>query len=274
MKFLIPNINLKDLIKEEIYKFLKEEEQIDTPKEIGEYEDLLKKSDVKSESERTALFKRFANYTQKNYSAELGSLSTIYPPGAQIKEWNTLAEQYAKENNTEYKNAGERVEGALAQYAKNSGADAQVIDGKGEDIKIDGKIIEVKSSRTDKIQANLQTTAFKSDKNKFYAFVTDTRLDTITVNIVSSHLLYKLSLGKEFTDELDKGVSNKLKAAIKNSINEIDIENLIYNTLATGREDGTVKSFKIGKGLRVRFKIEFKYEPSAESAAKSKVEKL
>jgi hypothetical protein len=271
VKYPLTNISLKNLIVEEIYRFLKEEEPIDTPKEVGEYEDLLKKADPKSGSQRTALFKRFANYTKQNYNQELGSLNTIFPPGAQIKDWKSLSEQYARENEIEYKNVGERVEGALAQYAKDNGADAKVIDGRGEDVEVDGKILEVKSSSTDKIQANLQTTAFKNDKNKFYAFVTDTGSDTITVNIVSSHLLYKLSLGKEYTDELEKGASEKLKVAIKKGVNEIDIENLIYNTLATGREDSAVKSFKIGKGLRVRFKIEFKYEPSAESPDKSKV---
>jgi hypothetical protein len=264
MKLSIPYISLKDLIKEEIYRYLREIEQIDTPKEVDAYAELLKKSDVKSDSERTALFKRFAKYTLDNYASELGKLKELFPPGTQIKDWKPLAEQYATANNVKYKNVGEEVEGALAQYAKNNGVGAEVISGKGEDVKIDDKIIEVKSSSTSKIQANLQTTAFKSDKNKFYAFVTNTSSDTITVNIVSSHLLYKLSLGKEFTDELETGASEKLKTAVKKGINEIDIENLIYNTLATGREDSAVKSFKIGKGLRVRFKIEFKYEPSAE----------
>lgn len=225
----------------------------------------MKKNYLTGKDQKAELFKELSNYTSKNYTQELGNLSELFPPGVRITDWQTLSEQYTQETGIKPREVGTKVEFALIQYVKNRGIEVESRKGRGEDIIAAGRVIEVKSSKSNNIQANLQTTAFKADRNKFYMFVTGTDTSTIEITTISSYLLYEFSLGREFIEELEKGSSKKLRDTLRAGIKDLDIENLIYNTLTRGREDKITKSFKIGNGIRVRFKIEYQYEPPIES---------
>ncbi len=244
---------LKEIVRREVYAVMEAEES----GEAQEYANLIPATEEGSSVSRKEAFDKLAKFTAKYYKDSLGALATLFPPDTKISNWKELA---AKIPNRK-RGKGEEVEAALAQYATENNVDSEYVGGKGHDVTIGGKTVEVKSSEKDTPQAQLQTTFFTKDLNKFYAFVTGTNGDTITVNLVASNLLYRLALGDEVAGELEKeGTSQKLLDSIKSGLSGINLETLIYNTLSTGREDAELKSFMLPGGVRVRFIVQLSYE--------------
>lgn len=199
---------------------------------------------------KTQLFDLLADYTYKSYSDELGEIKEVFPnPLNTIEDWEKYIEK--KESNN-----GKEVEQVIINYSKEQGVHSSSIRGKGVDILIGEKEIEIKSSGNSKIVTLLQTSFYKNDANKFYAFVSNTLTKNITVRIISSQLLYRLSLGDDIVDELStKGTSDKLIKQIKDGLNTLDFLHFIQTSITTGKSADMGKSFIIGKNIRIRFKI-------------------
>lgn len=227
------------------------------------YADLLNATQKGTSLAKKNIYQKFIDYTYNYYQSELGELANIFPKDTKIENWK----QYI--GSKEQRGKGESVEAALVNYAKAKGAsDAKQIGGKGHDLAIAGKEVEVKSSTNNTPQLILQTTYFKEDPNKFYAIALNSSSDTLTVNLISSDLLRKVSLGNLIEDELeDPKTVNRLRQAVEAGLSKIDLTSMIYNTLKTGREDKALKSFDLGNGVRVRFITTLSYEPGLQSKA-------
>ena len=102
----------------------------------------------------------------------------------------------------------------------------------------------------------LQTSFYKNNPNKFYLFASNSSKSDLTIRIVSSELLYRLSLGDDIADELATNKqSQKLLDQINTGLETLDFPHLIQTSLTTGESLDVKKSFKVGKNIKVRFVI-------------------
>jgi hypothetical protein len=201
------------------------------------------------------VFDRLAEYTQKYFSSEMGELRTVFPEVVNtIINWRR--EELVPERES---NIGKEVETCIINYSnkiKNIKASDVANKGRGQDAVIGGKIVEIKSSKGNTINTQLQTTWYSP--TKFYAFVTNTSSNDIEVRIVYGEILIKLSLGQELasTGNLDE-MSDKLELQIKDGLSKLDFANMIKTSLITKEPVDRETSFKIGNRLKVRFVIYF-----------------
>ena len=204
---------------------------------------------------KVQVFDKLAEYTQKYFSSEMGELMTVFPEVVNtINNWRR--EELVPERES---NIGKEVETCLINYSnKVKGVRASDIanKGRGQDAIIGGKIVEIKSSKGNTINTQLQTTWYSP--TKFYAFVTNTSSDSIEVRIVYGKILIELSLGQELanTSNLDE-MGNKLEEQIKEGLTKLDFANMIKTSLVTKDPVDRETSFKIGNRLKVRFVIYF-----------------
>jgi len=201
------------------------------------------------------VFDKLAEYTQKYFSSEMGELMTVFPEVVNtINNWRR--EELVPERES---NIGKEVETCLINYSsKVKGVTSSDIadKGRGQDAIIGGKIVEIKSSKGNTINTQLQTTWYSP--TKFYAFVTNTSSDSIEVRIVYGKILIELSLGQELasTGNLDE-MGDKLELQIKDGLTKLDFANMIKTSLVTKDPVDRETSFKIGNRLKVRFVIYF-----------------
>ena len=135
------------------------------------------------------------------------------------------------------------------------------VDGQSEDGKY---LFEIKASQKPSPNINLQTTFFAADTDnteKYYIFIYHnndrTNLKFNNINIVSSELLRKISLGEKIYNELQSGYSETLKDQLQSGLSNFNFQDQIVAALTTGDTSEYQKSFKIGNNIGVRFKIEF-----------------
>ena len=128
------------------------------------------------------------------------------------------------------------------------------------------KIVEIKSSKGNTINTQLQTTFYSP--GKFYAFVSNTSSKDIQVRIIYGDLLRNLSFGQEISQSTDvEEIGNKLEQQIKDGLTKLDFASMIKTSLIQGPTDRET-SFKIGNRLKVRFVIYF--EPAYGKERKKK----
>jgi len=199
-------------------------------------------------------FTELAKLTYEQY--DLGDIKTVFPNYVNtIKDWK----QYVDKN---LSNTGRVVENALKNYSISKGVESKEISGKGEDISIGDKIVEVKSNAGNKINTQLQTSFYTKNPNKFYAFVSNTSSNDIQVRIVASAMLYKLALGDEIVDEIEaKGGSDILVNQIEKGLETLDLKKFIMSSILTGKTSEDSKSFFIGKDNQIRCRFVIYIEP-------------
>lgn len=211
------------------------------------------------------IFDKLAEYTLQYYSSEMGDLKTVFPNSINtISDWRR--EELVPERES---NIGKEVETCIINYSskvKNVKAEDVGNKGRGQDAIIGGKVVEIKSSKDNKINTQLQTTYYASDK--FYAFVSNTSSKDIQVRVVYGDLLRNLSFGQEISKSTDiEEIGNKLEQQIKDGLTKLDFASMIKTSLVQGPTDRET-SFKIGNKLKVRFVIYF--EPTYGKGKKTK----
>jgi len=212
------------------------------------------------------VFDRLADYTLKYYSSEMGELRTVFPDVINtITDWRR--EELVPERES---NVGKEVETCVINYSnkiKNVEASDVANKGRGQDAIIGGKTVEIKSSKDNKINTQLQTTYYSADK--FYAFVSNTSSKDIQVRVVYGKLLRELSFGQDIASKTNiDEMGDVLEKQIKDGLEKLDFASMIKTSLVQGPTDRET-SFKIGNKLKVRFVIYF--EP-AYGKSKSKKE--
>jgi len=200
------------------------------------------------------IFDKLASYTLQYYPSEMGELRTVFPDVV-----NTIADWRREELVPEREsNIGKEVETCIINYSnkvKNVEASDIANKGRGQDAIIDGKVIEIKSSKDNKINTQLQTTYYSSDK--FYAFVTNTSSKDIQVRVVYGKLLRELSFGQDIASKTNVDeIGDVLEKQIKTGLEKLDFASMIKTSLIQGPTDRET-SFKIGNKLKVRFVIYF-----------------
>jgi hypothetical protein len=202
---------------------------------------------------KTGQFELLAKYTADHYQSELGNIYKLFPNGINIID-----------NYTDYVTPGEYKQGidkevAIVNWAEENGIPGRHIPGsaeKGVDIYLDGKPIEVKSSNS-KINTMLQTSFFKNDPDKFYIFAISQGSKSLKLLIVSSQILYRLSLGEDIFNQLSSAIeSDKLIQQIESGLQTVDFASQITSAIVTGEApEGVTKSFYIGKNIKIRFLV-------------------
>lgn len=200
------------------------------------------------------IFDKLADYTLKYYPSEMGELRTVFPDVV-----NTIADWRRQELVPEREsNIGKEVETCIINYSnkvKNVEASDVANKGRGQDAIIGGKVVEIKSSKDNKINTQLQTTYYSADK--FYAFVSNTSSKDIQVRVVYGKLLRELSFGQEIATKTNVDeMGDALEKQIKNGLEKLDFASMIKTSLIQGPTDRET-SFKIGNKLKVRFVIYF-----------------
>jgi hypothetical protein len=200
------------------------------------------------------VFDKLASYTLQYHSAEMGELRTVFPDVV-----NTIADWRRQELVPEREsNIGKEVETCVINYSnkvKNVEASDVANKGRGQDAIIGGKVVEIKSSKDNKINTQLQTTYYSADK--FYAFVTNTSSKDIQVRVVYGKLLRELSFGQDVASKTNVDeMSDVLEKQIKTGLEKLDFASMIKTSLIQGPTDRET-SFKIGNKLKVRFVIYF-----------------
>lgn len=204
-------------------------------------------------------FSDLAALTYSQYKTNLGEIAQLFPNTVNtIKDWRKYVDK-------DLSNRGVVIENCIKNYSIENGVEAKEIPkGKGEDLLIDGKIVEVKSMQDNKINTQLQTSFYVNDPNKFYIFVSNTSSPDIDIRVVSSQLLYKAALGDEIVDEIEskKGQgSDILSQQLDDGLKTLDIKNFIMSSLLTGKTSKESKSFTIGKDNNVRVRFVIYLEP-------------
>lgn len=217
-----------------------------------DYDNLVKlmKNNLGKDLTKLQFFDILSIYTYKHYYSNLGDIIKIFPTSVfTIKDWSKYVTK--KESNT-----GKEIEQLITCFANEKNVVAENIRGKGTDVCIGNKHLEVKSSASNRINTQLQTSFYKNNPNKFYIFVTNTAKDNIELRTVSSQLLYRLSLGKEIIDEFEKlNQSPTLLNQIDKGLSNLDFPHLIQTSINTGESLETTKSFVVGENVKVRFVI-------------------
>ena len=200
------------------------------------------------------IFDKLADYTLKYYSSEMGELRTVFPNVINsIDDWRRQELVPERESNI-----GKEVETCIINYSnkvKNVEASDVANKGRGQDAIIGGKIVEIKSSKDNKINTQLQTTYYAVDK--FYAFVSNTSSKDIQVRVVYGKLLRELSFGQDIASRTNVDeMGDVLEKQIKTGLEKLDFASMIKTSLIQGPTDRET-SFKIGNKLKVRFVIYF-----------------
>jgi len=218
--------------------------------ELQKIIDVIGKVESDDKITKTKLFDLLAEYTYKYYNSELGNIKKVFPnPISTLEDWRDYVER--KESNV-----GKEIEQAVELYSQEQGVEASSIRGKGTDVNIDGKEIEIKSASGNTVTTMLQTSFYKNNPNKFYLFASNSSRSDLTIRIVSSELLYKISLGDDIADELATNKqSQKLLDQINTGLETLDFPHLIQTSLTTGESLDVKKSFKVGKNIKIRFVI-------------------
>jgi hypothetical protein len=206
------------------------------------------------------VFDRLAEYTYQYYSNEMGELKTVFPDTINTISGKTPEGSWRDYTNERESNIGKEVETCIINYSnevKKVKATDVADKGRGQDAIIGGKTVEIKSSKGNTINTQLQTTWYSP--TKFYAFVTNTSSKSIEVRIVYGAILIKLSLGKEIATSTDlEKVGEKLEKQIEAGLATLPFSSMIKTALLS--TEPVVKestSFKIGNRLKVRFVIYF-----------------
>ena len=228
----------------------KEESPSQQQQDLQKIIDITDKVESSDKITKTKLFDLLAEYTYKYYNSELGDIKKVFPnPVSTLESWRDYVER--KESNV-----GKEIEQAVELYSQEQGVEASSVRGKGTDVNIDGKEIEIKSASGNTITTMLQTSFYKNNPNKFYLFASNSSKSDLTIRIVSSELLYRLSLGDDIADELATNKqSQKLLDQINAGLETLDFPHLIQTSLSTGESLNVKKSFKVGKNIKVRFVI-------------------
>ena len=184
----------------------------------------------------------------------MGELRTVFPDVVNtIVDWRRSELVPERESNI-----GKEVETCIINYSnkvKNVDASDVANKGRGQDAIIGGKVVEIKSSKDNKINTQLQTTYYSSDK--FYAFVTNTSSKDIQVRVVYGKLLRELSFGQDVASKTNVDeMGDVLEKQIKTGLEKLDFASMIKTSLIQGPTDRET-SFKIGNKLKVRFVIYF-----------------
>jgi len=205
---------------------------------------------------KVKLFDELAKYTQKYYSAEMGELLTVFPDVVNRISGKTEDGSWKDYVPKHESNIGKEVETCIINYSNEVGVKASDIadKGRGQDAIIGGKIVEIKSSKGNTINTQLQTTWYSP--TKFYAFVTNTSSSSIEVRIVYGKILIELSLGQS----LNSDKIGELEKQIKQGLDSLPFADMIKTSLTTTELVDRKTSFVIGNRLKVRFVIYF--EPS------------
>jgi hypothetical protein len=203
-----------------------------------------------SYSNKTELYNALSRYTLKKYHNELEELNNVFTSNViTIEDWR----QYITQDES---NNGKKVEIAILNYLNSFNIQAKSTRGQGLDITIGNKIIDVKSSEKNNINTQLQTSFYTNNPNKFYIFVTNTKNKDIKLRIISSQILYQISLGYNIFNELHTyQQSNTLDKEIKKGLKTLDFNHFITTSITQGKSADTTKSFKVGNDIRVRFVI-------------------
>ena len=257
-------VDLNDPKKVRILKEILDENSIDflTEDQDDDLTDIFTYLGSDKSLSKVQIFDKLAEYTATHYSSEMGELLTVFPNNAttQGQYYHTIVDWRREELVPEREsNIGKEVETCLINYSnKVKGVEASDIanKGRGQDAIIGGNKVEIKSSKGNTINTQLQTTWYSLDK--FYAFVTNTSSNNIEVRIVYGKILIELSLGQELanTSNLDE-MGNKLEEQIKEGLTKLDFANMIKTSLVTKDPVDRETSFKIGNRLKVRFVIYF-----------------
>lgn len=198
-----------------------------------------------SDQTRLEYFNELANFTYEYYGDQLAPIKTVFPtPVTTIHNW----EQYST---GKHSNIGKQIETVLTNYCQHK----EVFSAGGwDDIIIDMFQVEIKSSRKNEIQSQLQSSFLENNPNKLYCFVTNTSLQDIEVRMISSEILYYLSLGDTISQELaETGTSTTLEQQLRSGLDLIDFYPILDNLIRTGYNLKSTKSFKVGNKIRVRF---------------------
>jgi len=214
------------------------------------------------------IFDKLSAYTLQYYPTEMGELKTVFPDAI-----NTIADWRREELVPEREsNVGKEIETCIINYSnkvKNVEASDIANKGRGQDAIIGGKTVEIKSSKDNKINTQLQTTYYSADK--FYAFVSNTSGKDIQVRVVYGKLLRALSFGQDIASKTNVyEMGDILEKQIKDGLENLDFASMIKTSLIQGPTDRET-SFKIGNKLKVRFVIFF--EPTY-GKSKSKKENI
>jgi hypothetical protein len=254
-------VDLNDPKKLRILKEILDENGIDILKE-DQNEELIDIFDyVGSDNSLTKVevFDRLAEYTYQYYSNEMGELKTVFPNTVNTISGKTPEGSWRDYTNERESNIGKEVETCIINYSNEVGVKAtDVADkGRGQDAIIGGKTVEIKSSKGNTINTQLQTTWYSP--TKFYAFVTNTSAKSIEVRIVYGEILIKLSLGKEISKSTNlEEIGKRLEEQIEAGLAKLPFASMIKASLLS--TEPVVKestSFKIGNRLKVRFVIYF-----------------
>jgi len=204
------------------------------------------------------VFDRLAEYTYQYYSNEMGELKTVFPDTINTISGKTPEGSWRDYTNERESNIGKEVETCIINYSnevKKVKATDVADKGRGQDAIIGGKTVEIKSSKDNKINTQLQTTYYSADK--FYAFVTNTSSKDIQVRVVYGKLLRELSFGQDVASKTNVDeMGDVLEKQIKTGLEKLDFASMIKTSLIQGPTDRET-SFKIGNKLKVRFVIYF-----------------
>lgn len=213
---------------------------------LNSFDNLVQEIDRKTRT-KSQLFTLLAEHTYQNYKEELGNIVKVFPdPISKIEHWKRYRDDELSNN------VGVDIEKVIISYASLI-TKAYSQSGKGTDIVIDGVKLEIKSSQDKRINTMLSTSFYKNDPKKFYIFVSGTKKDNLTIRIISSQILYKISLGLDIHNEIKQnGKSEKLFTQIKQGLELIDLPNMIHTALVTGETSKESKSFDVGNNVRVR----------------------
>jgi hypothetical protein len=209
---------------------------------------------------KVKLFDRLAEYTYQYYSNEMGELKTVFPDTVNTISGKTSEGSWRDYTNERESNIGKEVETCIINYSnevKKVKATDVADKGRGQDAVIGGKTVEIKSSKGNTINTQLQTTWYSP--TKFYAFVTNTSSKNIEVRVIYGDILIKLSLGKEIANSANlEEIGDKLEKQIEDGLAKLPFASMIKASLIS--TEPVVKestSFKIGNRLKVRFVIYF-----------------
>jgi len=255
-------VDLNDPKKLRILKEILDESGIDLLKEDqnSELVDIFDYVGSDNSLTKVEVFDRLAEYTYQYYSNEMGELKTVFPDTINTISGKTPEGSWRDYTNERESNIGKEVETCIINYSnevKKVKATDVADKGRGQDAIIGGKVVEIKSSKGNTINTQLQTTWYSP--TKFYAFVTNTSSKSIKVRIVYGAILIKLSLGKEIATSTDlEKVGEKLEKQIEAGLATLPFSSMIKTALLS--TEPVVKestSFKIGNRLKVRFVIYF-----------------
>jgi len=255
-------VDLNDPKKVRILKEILDENGIDLLKEDQNEElaDIFDYVGNDNSLTKVEVFDELAKYTYKYYSNEMGELKTVFPDTVNTISGKTPEGSWRDYTNERESNIGKEVETCIINYSnevKKVEATDVADKGRGQDAIIGGKVVEIKSSKGNTINTQLQTTWYSP--TKFYAFVTNTSSKSIEVRIVYGAILIKLSLGKEIAkstnlEEIGKTLEKQIEAGLATLPFASMIKTALLSTEPVVKES---TSFKIGNRLKVRFVIYF-----------------